>query len=95
MNKVFVFVDANVDAVASALDFKPIPSGSNVVLLKPFDAGVYYKSREIDGLKVVSDVQIYIDLKTYKDRGEEAADFLMQHSLESSWRQSQNTGSVK
>lgn len=95
MNKAFVFVNANLDDAAKALSFKPVPSGSNVVLLKPFDAGVLYKSREIDGLKVVSDVQIYIDLKTYKGRGEEAADFLMEHSLEPSWRQSQNTGSAK
>jgi hypothetical protein len=56
---------------------------------------VFYESRDIDGLNVVSDVQIYIDLKTYKGRGEEAADFLMQHSLEPSWRQSQNTGSAR
>jgi len=95
MNKSFVFVDVNLDQVASALNFKPVPSGSNVVLLKPYDAGVFYKSRDIDGLRVVSDVQIYIDLKTYKGRGEEAADFLMQHSLSSSWQQSQSMGSAR
>jgi hypothetical protein len=95
MNKTFVFVDANLDEVAGALNLKPVPSGSNVVLLKPYDAGVFYKSRDIEGIKVVSDVQIYIDLKTYKGRGEEAADFLMEHLLEPGWRQSQNTGSVK
>ena len=95
INKAFVFVDADLDDVASALNFKPVPSGSNVVFLKPYDAGVFYKSRDIDGLKVVSDVQAYIDLKTYKGRGEEAADFLMQHSLEPLWRQSQNMGSER
>jgi AraC-like DNA-binding protein len=95
MNKAFVFVDASLDEVASALQFKSVPSGSNVVLLKPYDAGVFYKSRDIDGLNVVSDVQIYIDLKTYKGRGEEAAEFLMQHSLEPSWRQSQNMVNVR
>jgi hypothetical protein len=94
MNKSFVFVDEP-DQVADALHFKPVPSGSNVMLLKPYDLGVFYKSRDIDGLKVVSDPQIYIDLKTYKGRGEEAADFLMQHSLEPSWRQSRNTGSAR
>ena len=95
MNKSFVFVDANLDEVAGALNFKPVPSGSNVVLLKPYDAGVFYKNRDFDGLKVVSDVQIYIDLKSYRGRGEEAADFLMQYLLEPSWRQNQNTDNAR
>ncbi len=95
MNKAFVFVDTDPHDVAQALSLKPVPSGSNVVLLKPYDAGVFYKSRDIDSLMVVSDVQIYIDLKTYKGRGEEAADFLMRDSLESSWRQGQNTANAR
>lgn len=95
MNKTFVFVDADLDATANDLDLKPVTSGSNVMLLRPFDAGVFYGTREIDGLQVVSDVQTYIDLKSYKGRGEEAADFLMQHALEPSWQQDPSTDSAR
>ena len=95
MNKTFVFVDANPDNVANVLDFRSVTSGSNVLLLKPFDAGVFYRSRDIEGFPVVSDVQAYIDLKTYKGRGEEAADFLMQHILDPLWRPNQSTGNAR
>ena len=95
MNKAFMFVDTDLDKVAFDLTFKPVSSGANLMLLNPYDSSVFYRSREIDGLLVVSDVQIYLDLKTYKGRGEEAADFLMQHSLGPSWEQNQTTANAR
>ncbi len=94
-NKTFVFIDARPDDAAKELKLKPVSSGANVVLLQPYDAGVFYKSREVDGVKIVSDIQAYIDLKTYKGRGEEAADFLMEHVLEKRWLQDPITDNVK
>jgi hypothetical protein len=95
MNKIFAFVDGDLSAVARDLQFKAVPSGSNLMLLKPYDDGVFYKSRVVAGLRIVSDVQIYVDLKTYKGRGEEAADFLMENLLEPSWQRNQNTGNER
>jgi hypothetical protein len=95
MNRAFIFADGDIDSIARDLDFKPVSSGPNVVLLKPYDDGVFYGNREIDGLKVVSAIQAYIDLKTYKGRGEEAADHLMDQVLEPSWQQNQSMASVK
>jgi hypothetical protein len=84
-SKAFVYVEANLEETAEALQIKRVSTGANVMLLRPYDPGVFFKSREIDGINVVSDVQAYLDLKSYKGRGEEAANFLLQHSLEPSW----------
>lgn len=91
MNKTFLFVDADPGVVAKSLGLKQVSSGANVVLLRPFDHGVFYDCTDYEGLSVVSDVQAYIDLKSYKGRGEEAADFLMTQVLEKRWVQNQNT----
>lgn len=48
-------------------------SGANVTLLEPYDAGVLQGLREIGGMNVVSDLQLYLDLRSYGARGEEAA----------------------
>lgn len=85
MNKTFLFVDTDPDTVASALGFHRVSSGANVVLLQPFDASVFFDARECEGLRIVSAIQTYLDLKTYRGRGEEAADFLMEHVLEKQW----------
>lgn len=95
MNKSFVFIDGDPGVVANARDLKHVSSGANVILLKPYDQGVFYDCSEYEGLKVVSDVQAYLDLKSYRGRGEEAAEFLMKQVLEKRWFQSRNTALVK
>jgi hypothetical protein len=81
--------------IANALRLKHVSSGANVMLLKPYDQGVFYGSTNCEGLMVVSDVQTYIDLKSCRGRGEEAADFLMQQVLEKRWAQGRNTTPAK
>jgi len=85
-NKAFIYVDADVDLIVKNLGLKPVSSGANIALLQPYDEGIFYKSREIDGLAVVSSIQLYLDLKTYKGRGEEAADFLLKTRIEPEWQ---------
>ncbi len=95
MNKAFVFIDADLDAVARDLNLKPVSSGSNVMLLRPYDTGVFYNASVVDGLMVVSDIQTYIDVKSYKGRGEEAAAFLMDNVLEKKWRSARSMDDAK
>ncbi len=89
MNRCFVFVDADPESVALSRGLKPVTSGANVVLLQPYDKGVFIGSTEVDGLPVTSPVQTWLDLISYKGRGEEAAGFLLQHILEKQWEQQQ------
>jgi len=83
--KVFAYIDGALDNVAQALGWKEVPSGQNISLLKPYDEGVFYRLQNINGAKVVSDIQLYLDLKSYRERGEEAAKFLLERRLKPKW----------
>ncbi len=86
-DRAFAFVDSQFDDIAAALELKPVPTGANIVLLRPYDEGVFYGLQEVEGVKVVSDIQLYLDLKSYKGRGEEAADFLYERRIKLRWNQ--------
>ncbi|MDP2209212.1 MAG: type IV toxin-antitoxin system AbiEi family antitoxin [Bacteroidota bacterium] len=81
MEKVFIYVEKGIDQLAKTLDFKPVASGPNIMLLEPYDQGVFYKTQNVGKNVIVSNIQLYLDLKRYKGRGEEAASFLMQTKL--------------
>ena len=84
-NRVQAYVDAGLEALPSLLDLKPVTSGANVSLLAPFDEGVFAGARTIDGMRVVSPVQLYLDLKSFRGRGDEAAQALLEQVMEPSW----------
>jgi len=71
--------------VPSFLDLKEVESGANVMLLLPYDEGVFYGAQVIDDIRIVSPLQIYLDLKGYKGRGEEAADVLLRDVIKLKW----------
>ena len=81
----FAYVEDNIESLASALEFKRVDSGSNVVLLSPFDEGVFYDLQGVDNIDIVSDIQLYLDLKSYKGRGEEAAKAVFEQRIKSKW----------
>lgn len=85
-NKIFIYVDGDLDKTARENDLKPVSSGANVAFLRPYDKAIFMNCKEVEGLKVVSNIQLYLDLKTYKGRGEEAADFLMKMKMEPEWQ---------
>lgn len=69
-------VNAN-PQVAAALQLQPVEKGGNVRLVAPYDEGVFYKTQLIGRLRVVSDIQLYVDLYNYPARGEEAAEKIL------------------
>ncbi len=79
------YVDGRFDEVATALDLKEVDSGANVILLDPYDEGAFYGAEERDGLNVVSPVQLYLDLKGYRGRGEEAAEEVLRTVIKPLW----------
>lgn len=83
--RVFAYVDSDPDLFAQNCGFKKVDSGANILLLKPYDEGVFYFKQEIDGSSVVSDVQLYLDLHSFKQRGQEAAEFILKERLRKSW----------
>lgn len=59
------------------LQLKKVDSGSNVSLIIPYNECILENSRQIQGSQVVSPVQIYLDCRGLKGRGEEMADAIM------------------
>ena len=83
--KGFAYVLGDPDTIAEELAWKPVPTGANFTLLKPFDEGVMYGSQEVNAETIVSDLQLYLDLIGYKGRGEEAANFILEQRLRPQW----------
>jgi len=55
-----------------------------VSLVLPYDAGVFYGVNKVKGVKVVSMVQLYVDLTNYPARGEEASEMVLK-ALQKQW----------
>jgi len=70
------------DALRSSLYAEPVQRGGNFHVLKPYygDA-VRYGAEEIDGIRSVSDVQLFLDLIHYPVRGPEAAAAVLKRRL--------------
>ena len=47
------------------------------------------RRKDLDNIKVVSPIQLYLDLNNYKGRGEEAAQFLYEQEIKPQWSQNQ------
>lgn len=84
--RVTVYIPTNLDQVASQLTLKEVTSGSNVSLLVPYDEGVFYSSREVDGVWIVSPVQCYLDVASLPARGQEAAEALLENVIKPLWQ---------
>jgi len=82
--RVMAYVSIINDDLESALNLKKVSSGANVSLFVPYDEGVYYGCME-NIIRVVSPIQLYLDLKKYKGRGEEAAETIRNQIIDKSW----------
>lgn len=61
-----------------ALDLKELKKGGNFYLIRPYyKNGVFYKNQTIKGCKVVSDLQLYLDLYNFPQRGRDHAQYLL------------------
>jgi hypothetical protein len=67
--------------VLSELGFREEPRGSNLWLVLPKDEGVFTGGGSKDGIRHVSAVQTYLDLKAQSERADEAAEELRRQHL--------------
>jgi len=84
-DRVFAYVNSDLEQFANECGFKKVDTGANVILMKPYDQGVFYFKQEIDNTFIVSNVQLYLDLNSYKERGQEAAEFILKERLRKAW----------
>jgi|SRR5579862_21625 len=73
--------------IKDRLALKPVDKNAgNVVLMRPYyRESVLQGFREVNGIRVVSDLQLYLDLKHYPVRGDEAASQILQRRLSKAW----------
>ena len=83
--RVTAYVNGDRGDLAKTLGLKEVPSGANVTLLSPYDEGVFYGAANINGIRIVSSVQAYLDLIGFRGRGEEAATFLLEQVIQRQW----------
>lgn len=75
-NDVHFYIKGDLKAWVDALDLHTVEFGGNVHLLRPYDEGVFYHLRTPEGIAVVGNIQLYLDLYQYPARGREQAEFL-------------------
>lgn len=63
------------------LDAKEVETGANCILWITDDPAVFTDSKEIDGVKVVSPLQLYLDLMALPGRGKDAAEEVFEREL--------------
>jgi hypothetical protein len=73
------------EGVLPKLDLKKVSSGANVSMFVPYDEGVFYGAREVGGAQVASPVQVYLDVRAFRGRGEEAAQMLLEQVIRPAW----------
>lgn len=77
----YVGEEASFAQWAQALDLRPVESGPNAVLLSPYDPGVFHGARDADGVRIVGNIQLYLDLAGDPARGREQAEFLRRERI--------------
>jgi hypothetical protein len=84
---IYVYPDIGkgLEALVRILKISPVEKSGNVKLVAPYDEGVFYCSRLINGVRIVSPVQIYVDLFNHPGRGEEAAEKTLE-KISKEWR---------
>jgi DNA-binding transcriptional ArsR family regulator len=72
-------------ATIAELGLRNVDSGANVWLAVPRDFSVFRHSKLMGGVKVVSPIQTYLDLKQQPERASEAAQHLLSRIIEAGW----------
>jgi DNA-binding transcriptional regulator YhcF (GntR family) len=83
-NEVHIYIEdkKSIKWFENNLALREVVEGANVSLLLPFNQNsVFYGMRKVEGLNVVSDIQLYLDLYKYPIRGIEQAEHIYEKRL--------------
>ena len=89
--RVFAYLQSDISTVAQDLDLNPAVSGAVVTIINPMDEYTFYKAQAIDEMPVVSPIQLFIDLKNYPGRGDEAAEHLFDEVIKPKWEKKKSS----
>jgi hypothetical protein len=83
-NEVHIYISdkGNIKWFAKNLELKEVKEGANIIFLLPFYRySVFHDIQKIEGLNIVSDLQLYLDLYKYPIRGIEQAEHIYESRL--------------
>jgi hypothetical protein len=84
------FVTCDPLEIGQALGFKPVESGGNIVLMNPVDGDLFFNRGTVDGVAVVSEIQLYLDFAAQSGRIKETAEFLLAARILRTWEEQLN-----
>ncbi len=73
--------EANLKSLLGHIDAGEVDTGVNCTLWITDDPAVFLDAREVDGVTLVSPLQLYLDLKVLSGRGEDAAQEILEKEL--------------
>ena len=73
--------DNKLKSLLEHLDAREVETGANCILWITDDPAVFTDSKEFDGVKVVSPLQLYLDLMALSGRGKDAAEEVFERDL--------------
>src|SRR5713101_324110 len=81
-----LYLKGDISLITNQLELKDVSSGENVVVLEPYDDGVFFQvQRQEDGGICTGPVQTYLDVKASGGRGPEAAEHILATVLRKRW----------
>jgi len=78
---IYLYVKGDIEIWKKELDLREVESGANFFLLIPYDEGIFYGLKKIEGIPVIGNIQLYLDLFKYPARGREQAEYLRQQII--------------
>ena len=78
---VHLYIKNDINKWIQRLDLRPVESGGNIYLIKPYDEGALQNLQTIKGNKIVSNIQLYLDLYSYPKRGREQAEKIREEKI--------------
>jgi hypothetical protein len=86
-NRVWLYLKGDFSMLTDRMELKEVPSGENVMVLDPYDDGVFYSAEQFkDGGIATGPIQTYLDANASGGQGNEAAERILELILRKAWR---------
>lgn len=82
----YLYLKADLSILTSRIELREVSTGENVVVLRPYDDGVFCQAlRQDDGGICTGPIQTYLDVNASGGRGPEAAEHILNTLLRKRW----------
>lgn len=71
--RLHAYFSGDIEDLIENLGLRIVSPGANIILVSPYDEGVYDGSQRLEDCRIISDVQLYLDLVNFGGRGEDQA----------------------